>query len=515
MELITREVQIRKVNTEERTFTGLAAPYDQPADIGGVYTEQFARGAFGTPVGVKLFDQHREIIGQITSGNDTDAGFEITAQISKTSRGNDIYAMLTDGTLDRLSVGFIPVEHTVDEENGTVTRTKVDLKEVSVVPFPAYDGATISEVRAESITTTNKTEEVSNETIMNEITYDDSELRGQIDVLTRELAVMNEKGTLTNSPAPQFRTGGEWLKAFVSRDEAAEKELRAYTGSTTTDLGSTLRNDWHNDLIVIINKGRPVLNTFTTEVLGSSGMNVEYPKYSATSGVLVAQQVNQGDVLSYAATQVTTATAPVKTYGGYAQLSRQEIDRSTVDYLSAVLRNQAAGYAKVTNDAVRTALTGSSAQAGTSFTLSTATAASYLNAFADAANKVYANGNLSLDLDFVLVSTDVWLQMATLVDTAGRPIFDVAGSPVNTAGNANIRGIAGQLAGLPVIVDPGLSAKTMYFGATEAITTYENAGAPLRLDWQDVTSLIHNFSLFGYMAVAVKDANTLVKPVIS
>src|SRR5699024_8919344 len=69
---------------------------------------------------------------------------------SETARGNDVYALLQDGTLDRMSIGFEPIEHVVTEhDDGSVSikRTRIRVREVSLVPFPAYDGAKVASVR--------------------------------------------------------------------------------------------------------------------------------------------------------------------------------------------------------------------------------------------------------------------------------------------------------------------------------------------------------------------------------
>jgi hypothetical protein len=45
--------------------------------------------------------------------------------------------------------------------------------------------------------------------------------------------------------------------------------------------------------------------------------------------------------------------------------------------------------------------------------------------------------------------------------------------------------------------------------------SWENAGAPLRLEDENIINLSKDFSLYGYMAVGVTNALGLVKPTIS
>jgi hypothetical protein len=73
-ELETRQFEVR-LDPETRTITGLAVPYNQDANIGGRYTERFAPGAISSVEDVKLFYQHAEPIGRVTTGADTPDGY--------------------------------------------------------------------------------------------------------------------------------------------------------------------------------------------------------------------------------------------------------------------------------------------------------------------------------------------------------------------------------------------------------------------------------------------------------
>ncbi len=108
-ELETRSFEVR-LEADTREVVGLAVPYGQVADIGGVYREQFVPGAIRSVEDVKLFWQHSEPIGRIIEGRDTEAGFEIRAMISDTPRGNEAYTLLKDNVINKFSVGFMAVQ---------------------------------------------------------------------------------------------------------------------------------------------------------------------------------------------------------------------------------------------------------------------------------------------------------------------------------------------------------------------------------------------------------------------
>jgi len=143
--IIRRSFEIRATDPEQRTVEGIAVPYNDTIDIGGGMREQFAQGAVDLNADVKLFRDHKEIIGLVTKMEDSENGLLIRAKISETSLGNETLNLVKDGAILSFSVGFIPV---IDEKkDNTIIRKKVDLKEVSLVAFPAYDKAEVLSVR--------------------------------------------------------------------------------------------------------------------------------------------------------------------------------------------------------------------------------------------------------------------------------------------------------------------------------------------------------------------------------
>ena len=137
---IKHDFEVREVDTETRKFSGVAVPFDQEISVGGI-TERFERGAIDGIEDVKLFWNHQTPIGKITRGEETDEGFVIDAVISRTQQGDDAYQLLRDGVINKLSVGFQAVKNR--KEDGVIVRERVNLKEVSLVSFPAYSKADV------------------------------------------------------------------------------------------------------------------------------------------------------------------------------------------------------------------------------------------------------------------------------------------------------------------------------------------------------------------------------------
>ena len=493
-EMITRSFEIRATDAELRTVEGLAVPYNDTIDIGGGWSERFEKGAIDLNANVKLFRDHEDIIGVVTEMTESDEGLMIKAKISETVLGNETLNLVKDGAIRSFSVGFIPV--TDVKKDKTIIRTKVNLKEVSLVAFPAYDKAEVLSVREE----TNQ-EEISMENTTPDYTSAIEEVRNHAEELERRLDVIASEKTPAVS-VPQFRSYGAYVKAVAAGDVEAH---RTFTGADSAD--TIMKNAWVSDTVRILNAGRPTYSVFSSGALPPDGMNVEYPKIN-TNTIDVANQAVEGDTLAYGKLTLTSATAPIKTYGGYTDMSRQVVERSSINYVDTAFRAMVAKYASVTNAAMRQQLITDAALFNTS-ALGAWTAAEIIDSLAEAATKV--NGDTGLPLEFILVSSDVFRLMAKTVDTMDRPILSNTGATVNTYGNINPVGLTGNVLGLPIVVDPSLAALSFYAGNSGAITTYESAGAPFRLNDEEITNLTNSFSVYGYLGIAVTDPKALCK----
>lgn len=490
-----RSFEIRTTDMEKREVSGVAVPYNDTIDIGGGWSERFQSGAVDLNSDVKLFRDHKEIIGKVTELRDEEDGLWITAKVSDTALGNETLELVKDGAIRSFSVGFIPV--TDEKSNKTIIRKKVDLKEVSLVAFPAYSNASVTEVR----------EEVKEEIKMENTTpdYDAAiaEVRDHAVALERRLDVLSTPAVAT-STVPQYRSYGEFVKSVAAGKEEAIALHRDFTGGVLDD--SILKNAWVSDTVRILNAGRPTYTVLSSAALPADGMNVEYPVL-ATNTIDVDEQALEADTLAYGKITLTSATAPIKTYGGWTDMSRQVIERSSVNYVDTAFRAMVAKYAAVTNNAAKAAL---NANVGSMNTASVASwaADAVIEAVATAAGKV--NEDTGRALEFILVSKDVFIALAKITDQSGRPLLANAGATVNTFGSINPVGMTGNILGLPIVMDPSLAGGKFYIGNSAAFTTYESAGAPFRLNKEDITNLTNAFSVYGYLGIAAPDTKAFV-----
>jgi HK97 family phage prohead protease/HK97 family phage major capsid protein len=503
-EMETREVEFRLDQAEERTISGVAVPYGQDANIGS-YTERFAPGAIRGVEDVKLFYGHSEPIGKVIAGRETPDGYKITAKLTEgVQRADETLALMRDGVLNKFSVGFMPVEQTRD--GNVVTRTLVDLKEVSVVPFPAYSGAEITQVREEQETapiepTPNESEsEVSENTELDVRAIQDElvEVRRMVEANVAPVAPIA-------SSFEEFRSQGEFAKALANGDEKAVELARAATSANTYSLPG-----WVGFINNLIDLNRPSWNAFSRGALPASGLTVDYAKVSANT-VAVGNQATENTSISDGQITIANTSVAVKTYAGKTTLSRQLVERSSTPYLDTAYQALSIAYANQTNAAVVSAI------AALDFTgkvmdMDGGTAKSVLEGIVDGAK--YIKTNSGLNAEFILAGPALYKYLVTMADTQGRPIVRVDGGAANGESiGASPVPLQATIWGLPVIVDTTLGDTVGYMANSNALRVFESAGSPVRLvdDMSGLATLSNDYAVYGYAAITVPFESAIVK----
>lgn len=508
------DLEIRSADLEYREdsgegyLEGIAVPWGQTVTIyrpdGSSFQEAFERGSVEPDGTVWLYDGHRTPIGEIVSSETRDEGFFIRAKFALSDLAKNVYELVKNGAVRGLSVGFTAQEHR--DDNGVVVRTLTRLREVSVTPRPAYSGASVLSVREES-----KDHQVPNH--KEESAMTDSENQDLVEV-REEIAEIGRRLDMLPTAAPteepvDTRSAAEVLKAIAKGDaETIERyediATRAYTGGTTAD--APMKNTWVGDLTRIFDNSSGVLSQlFSTGALPKEGNTLEYAEL-ASNTVKFEKQANEGDDLAYGKVTLTTKTAPVETFGGYIQLSRQAIERSNLPVLNRSLEALAvaAGARKkvVLRDAFNSVVTARRAVASDAgvvvlgSTLAASDAGRWEDVLIDAALK-YDLENASPEA--LVVSVDVFKKLRSLT-VAGERAFIVGER--NSSGTLNLPGLTGNLAGLPVYLDAGASAGTAVFINGRGIRQYDSG--IVQLQDENIINLSKDFSAYRYGAIAAE-----------
>jgi HK97 family phage prohead protease len=486
-------MEFRVTDKEKREVAGIAVPYDTMNN-----GEMFARNSVTLDPEAKLMWQHdqREPIGRITEGRHTEAGFEIRATISETSRGLDAITLLEDGVINKFSVGFVMRDSKMDDNRNRIV-TDAFVREVSLVSFPWYSDATVTEVRENDTDPEVPDSANPKEDTVEEITPTDSglaEVRESIQMLEREVASINK----VEAAAPTYRSAGDFLSDLVAGNESAVKLYdRVYAGATTADSVTT---PFDVDLIRLVEAANPLGAVFGTGVTPATGMVITFAQVDGTTDG-TGTQAAQGDDLGYSELRLDTKTENILTVGNYSELSRQVIDRSSVDYLNSVLRMQALQLGKALGTQLRTkyqAVCAAQVIATNKVTLAAATYDGWVGALADASASYFTPNGVQIDALIVDKAT-----FKDLLALDGTPVISFAGEALGAVGSANVSGLRGTIAGIPIVVDALLDSVNKdecAFVSSLALRQY-TSGA-LRMSQENAINLSEAFSLSTYTATA-------------
>lgn len=144
----------------EGTFTGYGSVFGNVDS----YQDIVAPGAFAESIKsyannnqkLPILWQHsaQSPIGVFTGMKEDDHGLLLEGRINlEVQQGREAYALLKQGAITGLSIGYRTKNYEVDKEREVVILKQIDLYEVSLVTFPANDQARVSRVKSDEILT--------------------------------------------------------------------------------------------------------------------------------------------------------------------------------------------------------------------------------------------------------------------------------------------------------------------------------------------------------------------------
>jgi hypothetical protein len=148
---LTEPVQFRV--DDGTKVAGYAAVFNVETDIGGMFREKIAPGAFAKAIKGdvrSLFDHNTALIlGRTKSGtlrlSEDERGLRYEVDLPDTQAGRDLRESMGRGDIDGSSFAFRVLKQSWDESRDTPLRTieEVELYEVGPVTFPQYPEAEV------------------------------------------------------------------------------------------------------------------------------------------------------------------------------------------------------------------------------------------------------------------------------------------------------------------------------------------------------------------------------------
>lgn len=142
---------------DDGTFSGYCSVFD----VVDSYDEIVKKGAFvdslndwqakGKMPPVLWQHDRSEVIGVWTKLYEDDKGLfgEGKLLIDDVAKAKEAYALIKAGAIDGLSIGYRTEKYRYNSDNDTIDLLKLNLKEVSIVTFPANEDSTVSNVKAQ------------------------------------------------------------------------------------------------------------------------------------------------------------------------------------------------------------------------------------------------------------------------------------------------------------------------------------------------------------------------------
>ena len=504
---LTMPMQITAADSDARTISGRIVAFNEPANAstGKVI---FNKGSI-EPKKVFLNLEHTtQRIGKTLSMTmDGDRAINASFKISATTAGNDAIVEAMDGLRDGFSIELAVNDYEM-QKDGTMKVLSGELTGVALVSEPAVRSARVSDVAASEEAensesgaseteklTENEGEKVSDNTVT------DAPAEPTVEAAQAPIHANTNTPVFTSRLRSPITTPESYLAHSIKamRGDLDSRDFVHAANSTTDNPGLIPTRQLTETVNGLADSVRASIDSISTGALPNAGMVFQIPKITVLPDV---SQVDELDTVTPVNMESEFINVDVKSFKGSQVMSVELADRSDPLFLTEVLRNLTAQYARATNVYNSgVILTGSTS--GSPTYASPISAVNILKWISDGAVSVYANTFRFADA--VVVSPEQWgVIMSMSVD--GRPIYNAL-QPQNAAGNAQPRSLRGSVNGLDLWVDTALTGTgdgSMYVINRDSYTWYESPTLQLRTNYIEDGSI--GILLYGFGATATKIA---------
>jgi HK97 family phage major capsid protein len=303
-----------------------------------------------------------------------------------------------------------------------------------------------------------------------------------------------------------YRSAGEYVidrwRAGLGQEEAVERlDLfhRAAAHQTTSDNPGLLPEQIMGPVVNWVDQARPLVSALGPRNLPSGS----WSRPRVTQHTQVGVQSAEKTELASRKMLIEKVPVTAETYGGYVNVSRQDIDWTQPGIMDIIISDLAGQYAIQTEDATAVALE-AAATAGATGLGTTPTAGEVAAGFWSAAAAVYTatagNGQV-----IAVAAPD----MLGLIGPLFAPVNPQnAQSAGFTAGNFGT-GSVGSVSGIPIYVSSQITAGVMLILSTAAAEVYEDRGSPLSVTEPSVLGV--QVAYYGYFTPLVMAAAGIIK----
>src|SRR4051812_14833910 len=323
--------------------------------------------------------------------------------------------------------------------------------------------------------------------------------------------IANLAAFMTDEPAKptqmEYRSAGAyildyWKASLGAADATHRLDLynRAAAHQTTADNPGLLPTPVVGPVVNFIDMSRPLTTWLGPRQIPSNTWT--RPKVTQHTNVAV-QPVGEKNELVSQKMLISKQTVTANTYGGYVNVSRQDLDWTQPSIMDIVINDLAGKYGVVTEAALCAAAV-AGATAGTTIPTGTPTTTALSNALWAGASTIYTatagQGRLAY-----FIAPDMLALWAPLFAPVNPQNAQSAGF---TAANFQT-GLMGSISGIPVYMDAGLAAGAMLLISSSALEVYEDRIGSLQVVEPSVLGV--QVAYAGYYAWLIVDAGGIVK----
>ena len=511
----------------KRTISGIAVPYGVDAVVTGGEKIRIEAGAL--PVSgkaPKLFMYHdsTQPVGVVTERVETEEGMLFSARIAPTAAGNEALTLAQEGVLDSVSVGINPTKWRMDGD--TMVVKAAEWIELSLVPVPAFAGATITDIAASIHQNKNQ---ISNNPIQ-ETEKESNPMSEKIEAAAEQVI---PTAPLPAQPKREFKMpsaaeylaayhiGGDTFRnvnqAFVEAAKSKQTALQAAAGDVVSgDVDGLLPIPVLGPVFQDLNYVRPVVAAIGARAMPDGGNSKTFIRPTWTTHPSVGAQSPELNPVSATTPVIADNVVSKTTLSGSVTLSVQSIDFTSPGAMEIILQDLVGQYMLQSDDVAADAITNGASASGSTWSVTANDPSTLISALYDAATDILSATNFLPDTLFV--SPDVWKKLGSQLDADKRPIFPYAGAAglmgVNGMGSANIT-VANTFNpfGLNLVADRNFAAGTLYVARAQACEFYEQVRGLMSVELPG--TLGRTFSYYGYVATFIADSDQVKYIVVS
>ena len=263
--------EVKFSNADTGIIKGFAATYGgEPDAVGdviapGAFINSLARIATeGRKLKILRAHDQNKPIGQWTSLTDTPSGLMVEGKLTlDNTDGADAYALIKDGTIDALSIGYAVIA-SEPRSGGGRTLTEIELVEISVVTFGANKSARITDVKGVAVDPETKARKAAKKEAKQMADKQATELAAELEKAKNRIGDLEAKAANINAaPAAANTNRPIESKAFENvlrngQHNMPAEEIKALQNATDTAGGFLVPEDFRAELIKTVTETSPM-----------------------------------------------------------------------------------------------------------------------------------------------------------------------------------------------------------------------------------------------------------------